>query len=282
MVLRAVLLGILVAAACAGGPAAGIPFWDADFDEQPLGPLPVGLDPEGPPELPTFVRSTFPSTYEVVSASGDLLQQPVEVRDAAGSVPRVAFRLEQAAAFDALTEGLVRIELDMLAGACTTDFGGNACYGLAILREGGGNVGGIEWGLDGVLRLTHDAEFVPIPYVVDAMQHIAVELDLDAVERRVVFRVDGARLGSVGFPADALFDGIALQGGVGAVGRFAFDNVRIEAVPEPGAQLLVAAAVVAFLAYCVARGRRSGRAASRQAADESRPTRSEPEASEGR
>jgi hypothetical protein len=248
-----VLLGIVLAVACATGRAPALTLWDADFNEQPLGPLPTGDNPDGPPELPTFLRCC--STYEVVQTSGDLLDQPLEVANTTGSSPRATFRLEQAADFDALVEGTVHIELEMLGGACDTGFG-TTCYKVAVLRDGGTEVSAIVWDTS-VLNIAGSGGFPSIPYQADIAKHIAIQVDLDAAEPWITYHVDDALLGTAPFPVDAAFDGLAVLGVGTAAGRYAFDNVLIEHVPEPPGDLLAALSVAVLLGAGAARSKRA-------------------------
>jgi hypothetical protein len=205
---RSVLLAIVLALTCAAGRAPAVTFWDADLNEQPLGKLPTGLNADGPPDLPTFLRAG--STYEVVRASGDLADQPLEVVNKVGSVPRASFRLEQAEVAP-VRDGLISIELDMLGGACENSRN-DTCYEILVLREGGRRAASLAWTHGGMLRLGPEASFEPLPYT-----------------------VDDTLLGTSPLPADLGFDGLAVMGAGPAAGRYAIDNVLIQTVPRPRA-----------------------------------------------
>jgi hypothetical protein len=251
---RSVLLGIVLAVACATGRAPALTLWDADFNEQPLGPLPTGDHPDGPPDLPTFLRAG--STYDVVPTSGDLLDQPLEISNTTGSSPRATFRLEQATDLDVLLEGLVHIELEMLGGACDTGRG-STCYKVAVLRDGGTEVSSIVWNTSD-LSIAGSGGSPAIPYDIDVAKHIAIEVDLDAAQPWITYHVDDALLGTAPFPMDAAFDGLAVLGVNFAAGRYAFDNVLIEHVPEPPGDLLAALSVAVLLGAGSVRSKRAG------------------------
>lgn len=246
------LFAIPVSTIGVGGPAPAVIFWDADFDEQLLGELPQGPNPDGPPDLPTSLRRTN-ATYTIVVEAGDLVSQPFEVvKVGPSAIPRVSFRLGQAAALDPVSDGSVLIELDMLGDPCDTSFGGTVCYKVLVLKAGGTQAGGIEWGADDLLRLIGALDGpAPIPYVLDVAKHIEIQVDLDAVDPLITVRVDGAVFGTAAFPAGVAFDGIALESAaLSTSGRFALDNVLIESVPEPARGLLGAAGLSAVAAIC--------------------------------
>jgi hypothetical protein len=227
-----------------GSQLSGQNGWFAPSPANPPG-YPFDLNPQA-----AIISSILPrSGMQSVQVQGADLHTDATILAVTGGYYNAIGSYRQTVAYNAGTQGVTIVQADLrLNGALTpgTDFFSAA---LASVGTGGAGLGEMKISSSGNVYAYTGDDAVPTflfsaPISLNAWHTLAIEDNFGADTS--TFFVDGSELGSVGFVSDYNNDNTLQRGSLlayaGQDGPYAkadytayFDNVRIAAVPEPGA-----------------------------------------------
>ena len=236
--MRGLLLTVVWALAAAA-PAHGQVIFNANFNSRPLGPLTTG----SPPDLPQVIITDDPgATVNVVTSAGNLTDKPVRLHSAPGSLAAVAFDNPSQ-----LSSGTWRVSWDSLVLTTPADDPLEQTE-VTITADSGGSlptIWGIKYLPGGQFSVQDAGGFHSVgSFAVGSSSHFDLDLLLDSGMYQL--SVNGGTLigGALAENGQFLRTVFHSNGRTGIqLPDFAFDNLVVEAVPEPNSLVLVAVAL---------------------------------------
>ena len=223
--------------------------FDANFNAQPLGTLATG----SPPDLPQSIITDAGATVEVVNSAGNLTDKPVLLRSVPGSLADVAFFNPTQ-----LNSGKWRVSWDSLVlDTPVNDELIRENVTISAMFEGHGpTVWGMTYLPNGRYFVEDSNGYQTVGgFTVGRSDHFDLDLDLDTRTYRLLVNNRNLIGSELAWNGEFLLTGFASNGRFGEQQpRFAFDNFRVGALPEPAALGLICLAAVPLL-----RRRRRGR-----------------------
>jgi hypothetical protein len=227
------------AAILASRIASGQLIYDANFNSQPLGPLFTG----SPPDLPTSIITDFRASVDVVASAGNLSDQPVLLHSVPGSLASADF-----ANPSLLTSGDWRVSWDSLVLSTPANDDLNQAN-VVIGDDTGADVWGLKYLLSGQFSVEDASGFHSIgSFVIGQSSHFDLYLHLNTGTYDFLLNNSSLISGNLASTGDFYDTYFRDNGRTGLqLPDMAFDNLKVQSVPEPTTVSLVTLTVVLLM-----------------------------------
>ncbi len=216
--------------------SSAVVIFDADFNDQPLGPLAVQAKTDPLPlELPTDVIRDSGCTVDVSASEGDLTEKPVLLGPVAGGLASASFHNPTASSAGLWTVSWDSLVLDM--PVLSSPLQGQ----VYIIKSNLSDAWGLKYNTDGTFMVEDGTGFKFFGnFRLGIADHFDLMLDLDNDTYDLWINGSSAVSGNVSASADFSHTYFRSNGRESAQdpARFVFDNLTVNFVPEPSTLLL--------------------------------------------
>jgi hypothetical protein len=221
--------------------SSAVVIFDADFNDQPLGPLAVQAKTDPLPlELPTDVIRDSGCTVDVSASEGDLTEKPVLLGPVAGGLASASFHNPTVSSAGLWTVSWDSLVLDM--PVLSSPLQGQ----VYIIKSNLSDAWGLKYNTDGTFMVEDGTGFKFFGnFRLGIADHFDLMLDLDNDTYDLWINGSSAVSGNVSASADFSHTYFRSNGRESAQdpARFVFDNLTVDFVPEPSTLLLTLAAL---------------------------------------